>query len=417
MDQIRISKQRFFYGWIIAGIAFLNLAIAYGAQYSFGIFFPYLIKEFKWDRSSLAGAFSLYTFMYTILAVILGRLTDRFGPRIVLIFGSACLGTGIALISQVTALWHLYAFYGLMASWGMSATYITSNTTIVKWFIEKRGLALGLTQSGLGVGIIIIPRLSGTLIDTFGWRQALLILGAFVFIALFTGALFLIGDPEKTGCQPYGLQNKYISKSLVNITEAIYKEVSWSVSKAIRTKSFWVLTVIFFFTWLFVFFPLVHLVIFSMDIGLSRESAFMALSLLGGASALGRVIMGFLSDRIGKKQALIVNFGLQVFSWFWVMGTTTSFMLFLFATTFGFSYGGISAIFPAIIGDYFGRLKAGSIIGTIFTIAAIASAIGPLVAGYIYDMTHSYQLAFQLGAIANLISLALVFLSKPPKQS
>jgi MFS family permease len=103
MNQIKIPRKGFFYGWIIVGIAFLNLAIAYGAQYSFGIFFPYLIKEFRWDRSSLAGAFSLYTFMYTILAVILGRLTDRFGPRTVLIFGSACIGAGIILI-KVTAL-------------------------------------------------------------------------------------------------------------------------------------------------------------------------------------------------------------------------------------------------------------------------------------------------------------------------
>ncbi len=152
-----------------------------------------------------------------------------------------------------------------------------------------------------------------------------------------------------------------------------------------------------------------------MDIGLSRESALGALSFLGGASALGRVFMGLLSDRIGKRQALAINFGLQVFSWLWVMGTTTSSRLFLFAATFGFSYGGISSIFPAVIGDYFGRIKAGSIIGTIFTIAGIASAIGPLVAGYIYDITHSYQLAFRLGAIANLLSLVLVFFSKPPK--
>ncbi len=246
MDQSGTPKQRFFYGWIIAGIALLNLAIAYGAQYSFGTFFPYLIKEFNWDRSSLAGAFSLYAFMYTLLAAIVGRLTDRFGPRIVLIVGSACLGTGIGLISQVKALWHLYAFFGLLASWGMSATYITSNTTIVKWFIEKRGLALGIAQSGLGVGAIIIPQLSGILIHAFGWRQALLILGGFVFIALFMGAFFLIGDPEKTGSQPYGRHNKIWSESLVNIQGGIYKEVNWSVGKAIRTESFWVLTFIFF---------------------------------------------------------------------------------------------------------------------------------------------------------------------------
>jgi MFS family permease len=124
--------------------------------------------------------------------------------------------------------------------------------------------------------------------------------------------------------------------------------------------------------------------------------------------------MGYISDRIGRKKALAVNLGLQVFSWFWIMGTTTSWMLQIFSALFGFSYGGVSAVFPAIIGDYFGRLKAASVIGAIFTLAGTAAAIGPLVGGYIYDVTHRYQLAFLLGALTNLLALILLFISKPP---
>src|SRR5512138_3014862 len=144
----RAPKKKFFYGWIITGVVSLNLAMAYGAQYSFGVFFPSLIEEFRWNRQSLAGAFSLYTFMYSTLGFFLGRLTDRLGPRVILICGSICLGMGIGLISQVSAPWHLYVIYGLFASWGMSAAYITANPIVVKWFILKRGLAVGLAQSG-----------------------------------------------------------------------------------------------------------------------------------------------------------------------------------------------------------------------------------------------------------------------------
>jgi MFS family permease len=410
------TKQKFFYGWVITIAVFLNLAIAYGAQYSFGVFFPSLIEEFKWNRQSLAGAFSLYTFIYCTLGWILGRWTDRFGPRIVLIFGSACLGMGIGLISQIRALWQLYVVYGLLASWGMSAAYITGPPTIVKWFIGKRGLAVGLAQSGVGIGVIIIPPLAGVLIATFGWRQACAILGAVVFTVLFTMALFLVGQPEKMGLQPNGRQIKPPGESRGNAQDAIYKEATWSAAEAIHTKSFWVLTTLFFSHWLFMFIPLVHLVIFTMDIGLSKESAFMALSVLGGFSTLGRLVMGFVSDYIGRKQALIVNLGLQVLSWLWVMGTNISWMLLIFAAAFGFSYGGVSAVFPAIVGDYFGRLQAASVIGAIFTIGGTAAAFGPLVAGYIYDVTHTYQLAFLLGAISNLMSLILVFASKPPQR-
>jgi len=108
MDPKENSPKKFFYGWIITAIVFLNLAVAYGAQYCFGVFSPALIEEFQWNRQSLAGAFALYAFMYSILGALLGSLTDRFGPRVVLILGSIFLGGGIGWISQVQAVWHIY---------------------------------------------------------------------------------------------------------------------------------------------------------------------------------------------------------------------------------------------------------------------------------------------------------------------
>ena len=412
-------KQKLFYGWVITGLVSLNLAMAYGAQYSFGVLFPSMIEEFKWNRQSLSGAFSLYAFLYSALGVILGRWTDRFGPRIILILGSAFLGVGIGLISQVNSPWQLYVVYGLLASWGMSATYITANPIIVKWFIAQRGLALGVAQSGLGIGIIIIPPITGALITALGWRPTCVVLGMAVFIVLCTTSFFLIGHPEKVGLLPDGRQKNLRGQSSSTahpepIYGAIYQEVNWSVAEAVHTKSFWILTALFFCTWLFVFLPLVHLVIFAMDIGLSRESALIALSILGGSSTLGRLIMGTISDRIGRKKALTVTLCLQVFSWFWIMGTTTGWMLLIFSALFGFSYGGVSAVFPAIIGDYFGRLKAASVLGTIFTLAGSAAAIGPLVAGSIHDQTHSYQLAYLCGALTNLLALTLLAFSQPP---
>ena len=294
-------EEKFFYGWIIAGLVFLNLGMAYGAQYSFGVLFPAMIEEFKWNRQSLAGAFSLYAFLYSFLGIFLGRWVDRFGPRIVLTAGSVCLGMGIGLISQVRAPWHLYLVYGLLASWGMSAAYMTANPTIVKWFVEKRGMALGIAQSGLGVGIVLIPPLTGTLIEIFGWRSTCMILGGMVFAVLFTTSLFLIGYPEKIGLLPDGRKAEGPGGPGKENLGKILNEVSWSAAEAIHTRSFWVLTVIFFCTWLMVFLPLVHLVIFTLDSGLSRNVAFVALSFLGGSSTVGRLVMGTISDRMGRK--------------------------------------------------------------------------------------------------------------------
>lgn len=407
------ERKKFFYGWVITGLVFLNLGMAYGAQYSFGVFFPSLIAEFHWSRQSLAGAFSLYAFMYSALGIILGRWTDRFGPRIVLTCGSLCLGTGIALISQITAPWHLYLVYGLLASWGMSATYFTSAPTVIKWFIEKRGLAVGLSHSGLGIGIIVIPPLTGFLISALGWRQACIVLGASVFLVLATTACFLVGRPENMGLQPDGGP---ASKPRAMIRERA-AEVHWSVGEAIRTPSFWVLTAVFFATWIVIFVPLVHLVIFALDIGLKRETAFFALAVLGGASTAGRFLMGTLSDRIGRKPTLLINLGGQVLCWLWILWTSSGWMLIVFAALFGFSYGGASSVFPAIVGDYFGRLKAGSVLGAIFTLAGAAVPIGPWFAGFIHDRTGGYGLVFLMGAVSNFVALLLALWTKPPKKN
>jgi MFS family permease len=393
---------------------FLNLGMAYGAQYSFGVLFPALIEEFRWNRQSLSGAFSLYAFLYSFLGIILGRWVDRFGPKMVLIAGSICLGLGIGLISQVRVPFHLYLVYGLLASWGMSATYMTANPTIVKWFVEKRGMALGMAQSGLGIGIVLIPPLTGMMIEALGWRNACMILGASVFAVLFTTSFFLIGFPEKVGLLPDGHKADGPARPGREMLGEIFNEVSWSAADAIRTRSFWVLTVLFFCTWLMVFLPLVHLVIFTLDIGLSRSVAFAALSFLGGSSTIGRLSMGAISDRMGRKRTLGLNLTVQVFTWIWILYTDSAWMLMVFAGLFGFSYGGVSAVFPAIVGDYFGRLKAASVIGAIFTVAGVAAAFGPIVGGIIYDRTQSYELAFILGAMTNLLSLLLLFFSRPP---
>jgi len=407
-------EKNFFYGWIITGIVSLNLAVAYGAQYSFGVLFPALTGEFNWERQSIAGAFSLYTLMYSALGFYLGRLTDRLGPRLILICGSLCLGLGIGLISWISAPWHLYAAYGLLASWGMSAVYVTANPIVVKWFIIRRGLAVGLAQSGLGIGIILDPPLTGYLIAAFGWRIACMVLGSSVFLVLFITSFYLIGPPELIGQAPDGIGRGPGDERQDPFWEATLKEETWTVREAMRTKSFWVLTAIFFCTWLFVFLPLVHLVIFALDIGLSRESALVALGFLGGASALGRIVMGAFSDRVGRKTALGISLTLQGFSWLWILGTSNAWMLILFGCVFGLSYGGVSSIFPSIIGDYFGRLRAASVIGAIFTLSGIATAVGPVVGGYLYDLTHTYRLAFILGALTNFLALSLVIISKPP---
>ena len=152
------SPQALFYGWVIVGCAFTILCIAYGVQFTFGVFMPYISADTGWDRGALSLPYSVYVFVYSALGLISGRLTDRLGPRVVLIVGGCLLGSGIMLMSQVGMLWHIYLVLGLLAASGMSAAYVPCNATVVRWFALKRGLALSITSRAAQVSACLSSR-------------------------------------------------------------------------------------------------------------------------------------------------------------------------------------------------------------------------------------------------------------------
>src|SRR6185436_285058 len=154
----RPASRPLFYGWVVVGGAFAILFMAYGAQYSFGVFLSAMLDELGWSRTGLSGAFSLYAFVYTGLALVAGRLTDRWGPRAVIAVGGAFLGAGWVAMGGVREPWHPYVFYGLVAAIGMSAAFVPCSATVARWFVRRRGLAVGLALGGMGLGLCHLRR-------------------------------------------------------------------------------------------------------------------------------------------------------------------------------------------------------------------------------------------------------------------
>ena len=177
LAEVTLPPHRFFYGWVVVACTFTILCIAYGIQFTFGVFMPFISADTGWDRGSLSLPYSMYIFVYSALGVVSGRLTDRLGPRIVLTVGGCLLGAGVMLMSRVHALWQLYIALGVIAAAGMSAAYVPCNATVVRWFTLKRGLALSITSSGASFGMFIFPPLATVFITSYGWRRAYLILG------------------------------------------------------------------------------------------------------------------------------------------------------------------------------------------------------------------------------------------------
>ena len=170
--QLLPPRPGFFYGWVVVACAFTILCIAYGIQFTFGVFMPSISADTGWDRGSLSLPYSMYVFVYSALGIVSGRLTDRLGPRIVLTVGGCLLGAGVILMSRVHALWQLYIVLGLIAAAGMSAAYVPCNATVVRWFTVKRGMALSITSSGASFGMFIFPPLATMFISSYGWRDA-----------------------------------------------------------------------------------------------------------------------------------------------------------------------------------------------------------------------------------------------------
>ncbi len=403
-----------FYGWKVVCCTFSVLMIGYGIQFCFGAFLPAIEADLGWDRTSLALPYAVYVFLYGILGLPSGWLTDRFGPSPVIAGGALCLGVGIGLFSQIDSLWMAYPTFGVIAAIGMSAVFVPCNATLVKWFVRKRGLAVSLSASGASMGNFVFPPIAAVLIQSHGWRIAYLELAVVGTILIVIISRFIVRDPETKGLRPDGEQ---APSEEVEISPA-KEEPSYTLAQARRTSVLWILMAIFSCTWLAVFTPFVHIPAGAKDLGLEPKVGAYLLSTIGFGGLFGRLFTGPLSDRTGRLPSLALVMTLQTIGFGLLAEADTAKALFIGCFVFGLSYGGGTVLFPAIVGDQFGRKSAGTIVGFIFAVAGSLAAFGPPFAGYLYDSLGSYSLAYWICSALNFLALCLIaFVPRGPRTS
>ena len=401
------KKPKFFYGYFVVLAAFLTLVITWGTMYSFGVFFKPLLTEFGWTRAMTSGAYSLYYLLHGFFYIFTGRLNDRFGPRIIVTACGLFLGLGYLLMSQISAIWHLYLFYGVVIAIGMGGS-IPLISTVARWFVKRRGLMTGIAVSAAGFGTLIIPPLASWLIATYDWRTSYTIIGIIALVLIVLAAWFLRRDPSQVGQVPYGEEE-------VKAESLDAKAGGFSLREALRTSQFWLLCTIYSCFNFCMQAVMVHIAPHTTDLGISAISAANVLAIIGGTSIAGKIITGGAGDRIGNKTATILCLVLLSISLFWLQLANTVWMLYLFAALFGFAYGGVLSPQSPLIAALFGLSSHGVIFGVIFFASTIGGAIGPLLAGHIFDITSSYQLAFlTCGAIA-IIAIILTSLLRPTR--
>lgn len=395
-----------FYGWVIVGGAFLVLLVAYGTQYAFGVFFAALLDEFGWSRAQLAGAFSLYTLVYCVAGFPAGRLTDRWGPRPVIAVGSVLLGGALASMALVSQLWQPYVIYGLVAALGMGTAYVPSNATVARWFVRRRGLAVGIAACGQSVAVMAGPPVAQVLVGRLGWRGAYVAFGGAVVAVLMLVSLVMRRDPEAAGQHPDD------DSRAVPRADA---EPEWTLGRAMRTRAFWLLAAAFGAGWTPVFVPIVHMVRYCQDLGLSAMVGASVVTAMGAGALVGRLVMAALSDRLGRRRVVVAGMVVQAGSLaaFAVEGSVP--WLYGTALVFGWAYGSVSTLFSAMITDFFGRAQAGALVGVLFALAGSATAIGPVAAGLLHDAFDTYRPAFALGAAISLVAAGLLLACRPPR--
>ncbi|MDP6510993.1 MAG: MFS transporter, partial [Dehalococcoidia bacterium] len=344
-------------------------------------------------------------------ALPMGWLYDRYGPRPPLMIASILVGGGIALCSQVTALWQLYLLFGVVAGVGFGAIYPVPVATVVKWFLKRRGMAVGIVTSGGGVGMFVMPHITEPLISSYSWQAAFMVIGLMFMVLIGVSALAM-KDVPKGSNYVIGVVSQPEDTEAVPTGTPHGKDMT--PRQALRDRAFWMFYLAFIFAVAADRMASLEVIDYGRSIGLPRAAAAGALGFMGLGSIGGRLFIGTLSDRLGRRATLTMCFALQGLALLAVPSVGGAAMLSTTMCILGLAYGGFVALYGPIVGEAFGLTHLGKILGLSFTNGIWAAILGPLVlGGYLVDITGGYQWSFILGGVSCGIAAVLTFAARP----
>lgn len=373
--------------------ACLTQFLIVGMLFAYGQFFTIFEAEFGWPRAVLSGCMSLTILVMGALGAFGGRLSDLYGPRLVLSVTGALFGLGVAGISLVSEPWHLFLIFGCFVGLGMATHDVVTLSTVARWFERRRGVMTGVVKTATAGGQICLPILAAALIAALGWRDAVMVIGLAISVLLVIAAL-LMARPE--------LGAKGGSAAAVGGGPQI------AYRAATRTRVFWTLCAA-----QLMFFPILgavplHIVVHGEDLGLATTEAAALVSVIGAASIAGRLVVGGMSDRIRGRRSYMLCLAPLAASLVALLYIDTPWLLFAAMVVYGFGHGGLFTVVSPTVAEYFGLRDHGAIFGSILFFGALGGAFGPIMAGLAFDVTGSYALAFTTLAALAAMALALV---------
>jgi MFS family permease len=423
----RFNVQRVFYGWWVVAASMIVLSIGAGFyRLGFGIFFLPLAAEFDTSRAALSGAISIATVEGGMLGPVGGYLVDRYGPRRVMVIGVGIMGLGFLLMSMVSSLFMFYVVYLLLISLGTSIGILVPTLVApANWFVKKRGLALGITTSGVGLAGLFVPLL-GWLVINLGWRPTAIVSGMFVLGVGLPVAMVMRHRPEQYGMLPDGRSAAPAAEAQkespdsvpplerVSATQGNEIEETYSMREALKTPAFWQLSVVFGLRQTIIGAIGLHQVPFLIGIGINPQMAATVLGMTAIASVVGRLGFGWLADRVPKRFVMAATIGLAALGALVLAHVTAWWHLIFFVMIYGVGWGGGATAMSIVRADYFGRRAFGTISGMMNMVQMFGLVLGPIFAGFVYDVTESYYLAFMTFGISGALAAVLMLFIRPP---
>jgi len=412
-----IKKPKIFYGYWIVAVTFIVLLIFSGAWfYSFSLYIQPLQVDFGWSRGQIMTALTISFLSISGTAPFVGRLVDRYGVRRVMTIGASVAAGGFVLLSQTHSLWQFYAGSAVVGI-GNTATGIIPATTVVSnWFKKRRGTALGIMATGIGAGGVIMPQLIGNyLIPNFGWGRSYLVLALIVCITIPLVLLVMKTKPQDMGLYPDGVQDP---EAVAEAKASTPDSAGLTMKMALGVPVFWLIAVSYLANAVTSNGMMQTQVPYLMDIGFSVATGVTVLTLVGVGSIIGKFTFGWLCDRIQAKYAWSIAASLMIVSVIMLMnvGPTSSLAaIWLYAIIMGVGFGGWLPTMSFITSTNFGLTSYGTIFGMVVFAQGIGMATGPLIAGYMYDMTNTYTMAFIIFIALSVVTILTALAIRRPK--
>jgi len=410
------KNSKVFYGWWIVGAGFfVALYIAGFIHFGFSALFEPIANDFGWSYAQISLAASVRGLEVGFLAPFVGFLMDRWGPRRLVFAGAAIMGLGLLLLSRINSLTTFYGAYFLIAVGTSTCIGVVPMATVGNWFRKRATTATGILVSGTALGGLLVP-LATRLIDMLGWRTTMAIFGFGAWGILLPLSLLFRHKPEQYGYLPDGDSSKNPLAG-GGQPSAQGAELDIGVKQALKSRAFWHIAMGLMCHMLAMMSVVTHVMPYLRSIGIARSSSSLVASAIPLTSILGRLGFGWLGDRFDKKRItalglLLTSLGLIFFGYSATIGT---WILVPFIIFIGIGYGGPVPLLPALLREYFGRVRLGTLLGLAMGAGALGSIIGPPIAGWVFDKFGSYQGAWF--AFAGLVIAGMVSLLTTPSVS